>query len=728
MKTIGVIGATGLTGEAFTKILLNKLGGSVAVRLFAGNSAGARIQHGSKWITVESIDAALDGKLDYAVFMTPPDVSAKYAPLLTARGITCIDNSPCFRNDKSVPLIVRQINGELISGNLIANPNCVTIQVAIALNALLPWQPKRLTVATYQSASGAGREGLADLIERRTIPHLQAFTNQIFDNVLPQIGEILPDGYTVEEHKMQDELQKIFAKKLSVNCFAARVPVSVGHCAFVNVELQQSFVLSDVIQNIKNQPNVLVLNGDNATPRILCHTKYVAIGRIVEYLPTNSVNMFVVADNLLRGAAYNAFEILEQLLEKDAVTEKTNRNARISDVRPNHNDTKAPLFDRTPPCSTDKECTQNTNSQYTEHRSAESNLHLRIKRTTINAQPKCTVITAIGTSTNGDRQSGSVRQEKQSIANKPHNHNAETPSAPTATTIHGRTNATTEPNSNTANKPTKSKLLITALATPYRNGRIDCRSLEKLVERQTVADGVVACGTTGEGHLLAESERTEILRCIKAVAPSLPMWATITQTGTSKAIRQAETATKMGASALLLCPPLFVGCSPQGFLQHVKAIRAATHLPICLYNVPHRCGYSLNKTVVQRLADDIEYIKDCTAELQMKDVADIGLLCGSDGLLQKYLAAGACGIVSVASNAAPQLSRLALEGDTDCRTLFRKIARLLDREPNPVCIKYLLKKLGIFRTDEVRLPLLGASNGTKAAIDKFICDYAEILR
>lgn len=663
MKTIGVIGATGLTGEAFTKILLNKLGGSVAVRLFAGNSAGARIQHGSKWITVESIDAALDGKLDYAVFMTPPDVSAKYAPLLTARGITCIDNSPYFRNDKNVPLIVRQINGELISGNLITNPNCVTIQVAIALNALLPWQPKRLTVATYQSASGAGREGLADLIERRTIPHLQAFTNQIFDNVLPQIGEILPDGYTVEEHKMQDELQKIFAKKLSVNCFAARVPVTVGHCAFVNVELQQPFVLSDVIQNIKNQPNVLVLNGNNATPRILCHTKYVAIGRIVEYSPTNSINMFVVADNLLRGAAYNAFEILEQLLEKDAVTEFANQNLT----------------------------TATTNKTYFATKDSSSR----------NIRP-----------TNAMSDNTLTNNQNKSVT----------------TTTFGRTNAATELNSHTSNKPTKSKLLITALATPYRNGRIDCLSLEKLVERQTVADGVVACGTTGEGHLLAESERTEILRCIKAVAPSLPMWAMITQTGTSQAIRQAETAAKMGASALLLCPPLFVGCSPQGFLQHVKAIRAATHLPICLYNVPHRCGYSLNKTVVQRLADDIEYIKDCTAELQMKDVADIGLLCGSDGLWQKYLAAGACGIVSVASNAAPQLSRLALEGDTDCQTLFRKIARLLDREPNPVCIKYLLKKLGFFRSDEVRLPLLGASNGTKAAIDKFICDYAEILR
>lgn len=747
MITIGVVGATGLTGEAFTKILFDKLGDTVAVRLFAGTSAGTRVQHGSRWITVESIDAAMQGELNYAVFMTPQDVSAKYAPLLAARGVICIDNSPCFRNDKNVPLVVRQINGEQIGGRLIANPNCVTIQVAIALNALLHWQPKRLTVATYQSASGAGKEGLADLTERRTIPRLKAFDNQIFDNVLPKIGEILSDGYTVEEHKMQDELQKIFGRQLSVNCFAARVPVTVGHCAFVNVELEKPFALSDVVHSLKNQPNVLLLAGNNATPRILCHTKYVAIGRIVEYLPTNSVNMFVVADNLLRGAAYNAFEILQQLLESGDLTEKTNRNVNKSDTRPcndstqNDSDRQAKLPITSAPHS------QNTTESYTINanasephkqnagephernvgtanaRSLTNILRCDTKPTALNALlPKCTSSVDDNASADGTQTPPLDRTLHCSTA-KMYAYNATTNHTQNASEPHAR-NASSD-----GQAGGKNPLLITALATPFCNGRIHYPSVERLLATQYDVDAVVACGTTGEGHLLRDDERTRLIRFIKATAPQLSLWAAVTQTCTAQAVRQAEAAAKIGASALLVCPPIFVGCTPQGFLQHVKAIFDATRLPICLYNVPHRCGYSLNTNIIQRLTEsEVKYVKDCTADIQMRNVAGGGLLCGCDGLLTSYLQAGARGVVGVVSNAAPQLSRLALRGDTDCQTLFREVARLLEREPNPICIKYLLYRLQIFASPEVRLPLTPPSAPTKTLLDSFVCKYREILR
>lgn len=321
MKTIAIVGATGLVGEKLTELMQNLP--NVRLRLFGEKSAGSEIRLKNRVVAVESCEKLLCAKADYAMFMAPNEVAAKYVPKLIKHGIVCIDNSSFFRLRKDVPLVVPCINGETAhKAKLIANPNCSTIQTVIALNALKSLQPVSMTAVTFQSVSGAGKEALKDWSEGRSYGKLRVFRHPIYDNLIPCIGEVLPDGTTTEERKLRDESRKILAlPRLKVNAFCVRVPVSVCHGVFVNVQLKQKVDLQQIRALLRDAPNVLLLDdaecGLYPMPLQLKNTKYVGVGRITKDPTANAINFFCVADNLLRGAAYNAYEILLTKLREE---------------------------------------------------------------------------------------------------------------------------------------------------------------------------------------------------------------------------------------------------------------------------------------------------------------------------------------------------------------------------------------------------------------------------
>ncbi len=317
---IAIVGATGLVGESLCKIVSSKMP-NATLQLYGNMSVGEKVTYANKRYTVMPTKNIFDDLPDVAMFMANEQVASEYVPQLAKMGVTCIDNSSYFRLHDDVPLIVPSINGQKSRGcKIIANPNCTTIQVAIALNCLTSLGPYKMTVTTYQAVSGAGREGLDDYHQNRQYGKLKAFAHPIVDNVLPLVGEITPNGYSTEEIKMQTECCKILNLPIAINCFCARVPVSVGHCAFVNVQFEKPFTLPQVKKLLQAGKDVLTFFEpyDNLLPMPMGirNSKYVGVGRVFRDQTTNGINMFVVADNLLRGASYNAFEILQLVVRE----------------------------------------------------------------------------------------------------------------------------------------------------------------------------------------------------------------------------------------------------------------------------------------------------------------------------------------------------------------------------------------------------------------------------
>lgn len=318
MKTLAIVGASGLVGEKLISIVADKYL-NVNVRLFGNASAGKKAAFGGRRLTIEPCCNLFEGRIDYALFAANEAVAKTYVPRLAKEGAICIDNSSYFRLKKDVPLVVVSINGDLVKGsNIIANPNCSTIQTVIAVNALKSLEPVKMTAATYQSVSGAGKEGLNDLEAKNRYGKLKCFKHPIADNLIPCIGQTGKFALTSEEWKLVNESRKILdMPRLKVNSFCCRVPTTVGHGVFVNLQCRKAIDVNEVRQLLNDEPNVIVMDGEDLypMPMTLVNTKYVGVGRICRD-PTNprAVNMFVVADNLLRGAAYNAYEILERAM------------------------------------------------------------------------------------------------------------------------------------------------------------------------------------------------------------------------------------------------------------------------------------------------------------------------------------------------------------------------------------------------------------------------------
>lgn len=326
---IAIIGATGKVGQTFIKVLEEREIKADNFYLYASQkSAGKLIKIFGKETSVLSLskENIIDKKIDFALFSAGASISKEFAPLFVSIGAVVIDNSSAWRRDENVPLVVPEVNSEdLLSHNgIIANPNCSTIQAMLPLKALEGFGLKRVIFSTYQAVSGAGQRGTLDLENGIKGESPQKFIHPIFSNVIPHIDDFLPNGYTKEEDKMIFETRKILhAPNLKITATAVRVPVFNAHSESVNVQLNSPFTLSDIKQAFAKIPNLIIQDSpqDNLYPMpIFCDGKdEVFVGRIrKDESAENALNFWVVSDNIRKGAATNAVQILQKILEYKA--------------------------------------------------------------------------------------------------------------------------------------------------------------------------------------------------------------------------------------------------------------------------------------------------------------------------------------------------------------------------------------------------------------------------
>ena len=324
---VAIVGSTGLVGRSFLKVLEEKNLPIESYSLFASKrSAGAKISFlGKEYIVQELTENSFDDGFDFALFSAGGEISKKFAPIAVAKGCIVIDNSSYFRMDKDVPLVVPEVNFEDAEYNhgIIANPNCSTIQAMLPLKALDDkYKIKRIVYSTYQAVSGAGKNALDDLKNIDSKEPLKKFPHPIFDNCLPHIDSFLDNGYTKEEMKMINETRKILHRPdLKITATTVRVPVSNSHSESINVEFEKDFEIHDLIATLKDFPNIIIIDNPekNEYPMPILATGHdeVFVGRIRRDDSVKSgVNLWVVADNIRKGAASNAVQILEKLIDK----------------------------------------------------------------------------------------------------------------------------------------------------------------------------------------------------------------------------------------------------------------------------------------------------------------------------------------------------------------------------------------------------------------------------
>ena len=326
MKTykIAIVGATGLVGRTALKVFEEKNISNLKFSLFSSKkSAGTKLKFlNTDFIVRELTDSSFDEKFDFALFSAGAKASKHFAPIAASKGCIVIDNSSAFRMDDKVPLIVPEVNFEDVKNhhNIIANPNCSTIQAVIALKPLDDkFKIKRIVYSTYQAVSGAGKLGLQDLEQHSTLK----FQHPIYDNCLPQIDTFLVNHYTKEEMKMVNETRKILKHpNLSITATAVRVPVTNCHGESINVVFEKSFELTDIFKILKSAPGIIVQDDiENDIYPIASNVNghdEVFIGRIrKDFSIKNGLNLWVVADNLRKGAASNAIQIIEKMINVD---------------------------------------------------------------------------------------------------------------------------------------------------------------------------------------------------------------------------------------------------------------------------------------------------------------------------------------------------------------------------------------------------------------------------
>ncbi|MBQ8451793.1 MAG: aspartate-semialdehyde dehydrogenase [Clostridia bacterium] len=310
---LALVGATGLVGQEFLKILQEE-GFDDRFLITPFSSSEGEIKIFGKSQKLFRLQENMDfSKFDFAIFSAGDDISRKFAPMFKDGGAIVIDNSNAFRRDKDVPLVVPEINfGEVKSKKIISNPNCSTIQLVLVLNQILKvLEIKKVVVSSYQSVSGAGKEALGDLFYgTRTV-----FKNGISQNIVAEIGSILNNGYCTEEDKIMFESQKILNKNFEIYASTVRVPVPFCHTESVYVETEEKIDDAKFLE-IKKLLNTRELFYTNETifPNELRGKNETCIFRMRK-AGTNGLNFFVVADNLRRGAAFNAFLILKKILK-----------------------------------------------------------------------------------------------------------------------------------------------------------------------------------------------------------------------------------------------------------------------------------------------------------------------------------------------------------------------------------------------------------------------------
>ena len=324
---VAVVGASGLVGSTMLRVLEERnFPVHTLIPVASPASVGKTLNwKGQDW-TIVSPQTAIDRGADLALFSAGGSVSMEWAPRFTEAGIRVIDNSSAWRMDPSVPLVVPEVNAHALQGPslLVANPNCSTIQLVVALNLLhLEFGIKRIVVSTYQSVTGTGVKAVTQLMnERAGIDGPMAYPHRIDLNCLPHIDVFLENGYTKEEMKMTHETRKIMGDEgIDLCATTVRVPVMGGHSEAVNVEFQKDFDLERVRELLQQSPGVLLQDDPSRSlyPMPLhCQDRdEVFVGRVRrDFTRDKCLNMWVVADNLRKGAATNAVQIAEALVDQ----------------------------------------------------------------------------------------------------------------------------------------------------------------------------------------------------------------------------------------------------------------------------------------------------------------------------------------------------------------------------------------------------------------------------
>lgn len=325
---VAVVGVTGMVGRMFLKVLEEK---QIPIRNFyafaSAKSAGSKINFcGKEYVVEELNESSFDRHIDIALFSAGGETSKKYSPIAASKGVIVVDNSSAFRMDKDVPLVVPEVNPQAVKEHkgIIANPNCSTIQAVVALKPLHDkYGIKRIVFSTYQAVSGTGVKGVTDLEEGIKGNAPKAYPHPIAYNCLPHIDVFLENGYTKEEIKMIEETRKIFDdQKLKITATTVRVPVYKGHSESINVEFEKDFNIDELRELLSNSPGI-VLQDDPAN-NIYPLATYaegkdeVFVGRIRrDYSVEYGINLWVVADNVRKGAATNAVQIAELLINNN---------------------------------------------------------------------------------------------------------------------------------------------------------------------------------------------------------------------------------------------------------------------------------------------------------------------------------------------------------------------------------------------------------------------------
>ena len=332
---LAIVGATGLVGQEFIKVVEQRRFPMASIRLLASDrSAGRKLKVNSEEIEVNEATADSFRGVDIALFSAGADISRHFSPLAARAGAVVVDNSSAFRMEPDVPLVVPEVNPEDMDGHkgIIANPNCSTIQMVVALYPLHKVNPiKRLTVATYQAVSGTGTPAVEELnVQSATVLEegeavARVYPYQIAFNVLPQIDVFLDNGYTGEEWKMVEETRKIMhAPDVAISATCVRVPVYAGHGEAVQVEFTQPMSVEEAKDILGQAPGVRVMDDPSAGlypyPTMAAGRDEVFVGRIRQDAShPNGLVFWIVSDNLRKGAALNTVQIAEEAIQRGLV-------------------------------------------------------------------------------------------------------------------------------------------------------------------------------------------------------------------------------------------------------------------------------------------------------------------------------------------------------------------------------------------------------------------------
>jgi aspartate-semialdehyde dehydrogenase len=336
---VAVVGATGNVGREMLAILAErKFAADEVVALASRRSIGVEVSYGERTLKVRALESFDFSDTDLCLMSAGSAVSKEWSPKIAAQGCVVIDNSSCWRYDPDVPLVVPEVNAEAVAGfkkkNIIANPNCSTAQLVVALKPLHDRaRIMRVVVATYQSVSGAGKEAMDELFSQtRAVfvaetPEPEKFTKRIAFNVIPHVDSFLEDGSTREEWKMSEETKKMLDPRIELIATCVRVPVFIGHSEAVNVEFEQPISADEAREILRNAPGILVVDkredGGYVTPFEVVGEDATYVSRIREDKTVkHGLAFWCVTDNLRKGAALNAIQIAEALVNRKLLSPK----------------------------------------------------------------------------------------------------------------------------------------------------------------------------------------------------------------------------------------------------------------------------------------------------------------------------------------------------------------------------------------------------------------------